>query len=211
MKLLIACPTQRQSRSSIGTRSKTAERCERCHALTAVCFCACIPALDTRARLVVVLHMQEAKRPTNTGRLATLALTNSELHLRGVLDAPAELAFAPDRRTVVLYPDADATVLSAQWVAADTRPITLVVPDGSWRQASKMPRRELALRDLPRVKLPPMLAPQTALRREPKPEGMATLAAIAYAFGIIESPAVEAALLGVLHAAVAATLRARGQ
>lgn len=194
----------------IGTRSKTALRCERCHLLAELCICARVPRLLTATRLVVLLHAQEAKRPTNTGRLATLALANSELHLRGVPGAPADIRHAPERRAVVLYPDEDATILSAEWLAVDPRPVTLIVPDGSWRQASKMPRREPALRDLPRVKLPPIANPKSALRREPKAEGMATLAAIAYAFGILEGPAIEAALLALLDAAVMATLRGRG-
>ena len=158
-----------------------------------------------------MLHVEEAKRPTNTGRLALLALVNSELHLRGVHDAPAVIFLSAERRNVVLFPGDDAAVLSPEWLALDPRPVTLVVPDGSWRQAAKMPRREPALCDLPRVKLPPIAAPLTALRREPKAEGMATLAAIAYAFGILESPTISTALLAILTAAVNAQLVARGR
>lgn len=170
-----------------------------------------MPRLETSTRLLLLLHVQEAKRPTNTGRLATLALLNSELHLRGVPGQPADIVHAPGRRAVVLYPDDDAAILSPEWLTEDDRPITLIVPDGSWRQAAKMPRREPALRDLARVKLPLIANPKSALRREPKAEGMATLAAIAYAFGILEGPDIEAALLGMLEDAVAATLRGRGQ
>jgi DTW domain-containing protein YfiP len=173
-----------------------------------LCLCALVPRLETRTKLVLLLHVAEAKRPTNTGRLATLALTNSELHLRGLMHQSADIVHAPERRTVVLYPDDDAAVLSREWL--DERPVTLIVPDGSWRQAAKMPRREPALVDLPRVKLPPIFSPKTALRREPKAEGMATLAAIAYAFGILEGAEVEAALLALLAEAVARTLQGRG-
>ncbi len=88
-------------------------------------------------------------------------------------------------------------------------PVTLIVPDGSWRQASKMPRREPMLRDVPRVKLPPLSPRTPELRKETKDNGLATFVAIAHALGVIEDPAIERALLTFYDIVADRILRAR--
>jgi len=168
------------------------------------CVCALIPRLHTRTRLLVILPAAEAKKPTNTGRLAALCTDNSQVLIRGLPNAPLDLRFLAGQAAVVLCPDETATVV--QRVAT---PVTLIVPDGSWRQASKMPRREPMLRDLPRIKLPPVAAPGRALRRETKDNGLATFVAIAHALGLLEDPALEQALLGFYDVVVERILRAR--
>jgi DTW domain-containing protein len=168
------------------------------------CVCALVPRLRTRTRLLVILHADEAKKPTNTGRLAALCCDNSQVLVRGLRNEPLELGFLAGRAAVVLCPDDSATVV--QRMAA---PVTLIVPDGSWRQASKMPRREPMLRDLPRVTLPPVAAPLPALRKETKDNGLPTFVAIAHALGIIEDRAIEAALLAFYDVVAERIVRAR--
>ena len=168
------------------------------------CVCALIPRLHTRTRLLVILHADEAKKPTNTGRLAALCSDNSQVLVRGVRNEPLDLSFLAGQNAVVLCPDESATV-----VERVAFPLTLVVPDGSWRQASKMPRREPMLRDLPRVRLP-LLPPRVpVLRRETKDNGLATFVAIAHALGLIEDPAIERALLAFYDVVADRILRAR--
>jgi len=149
-----------------------------------------MPQLHTRTKLLVILHTSEAKKPTNTGRLAALCTDNSEVLIRGLPDQPLDLSSLAGQRALVLAPDDDATVVERL-----EGPVTLVVPDGSWRQASKMPRREPMLRDLPRVKLPPLLSRAPALRLETKDNGLATFVAIAHALGVLEDAAIERRLL----------------
>jgi DTW domain-containing protein len=168
------------------------------------CVCALMPRLNTRTRLLVILHAAEAKKPTNTGRLAALCSDNSQVLIRGRRNEPLELGFLAGQNALVLCPDETATL-----VQAVTAPLTLIVPDGSWRQASKIPRREPMLRDLPRVRLPPLLELPRALRKETKDQGLATFVAIAHALGIIEDPALEQALLAFYEVVVERILRAR--
>lgn len=49
-------------------------RCPRCMAPTPDCFCARIPRVFTRTRWLVLRHFLESGKPSNTGRLASLAL-----------------------------------------------------------------------------------------------------------------------------------------
>jgi len=168
------------------------------------CVCALIPQLHTRTRLLVILPADEAKKPTNTGRLAALCTDNSQVLVRGRQDEPLDLGFLAEHNALVLCPDETATVIER--IAS---PVTLVVPDGSWRQASKIPRREPMLRDLPRVKLPPLSSQLPVLRRETKDNGLATFVAIAHALGILEDPAIEQSLLAFYGVVAERILRAR--
>jgi len=174
-----------------------------------LCVCELIPSIPTRTRVVLVIHRFEDRKPTNTGRLATACLPNSEVIVRGHLDQPSEALAVPEGvRPVVLFPYEGARPLTE--LAASPEPILLVVPDGNWRQASKVQKRLPGLREAPCVTLPPGPPSTYRLRSEAHPTGLATIEAIARALGILEGPEVESALLRVFRAMVDRTLWARG-
>lgn len=58
-------------------------RCVHCRLHRAACICAIVPRIETRTRVVLVLHRAEARKSTNTGRLALLCLPNSAVWMRG--------------------------------------------------------------------------------------------------------------------------------
>ena len=179
-----------------------------------LCVCALVPRLQTRTRLVLVIHRYEDRKPTNTGRLAASSLVNSEIVVRGhrpTDDAAPEspLVFPAGAQPVLLYPADDAVPL-AQFADA-AAPVVLVVPDGNWRQAGKMRKRVPGLAAVPCVSLPAGAPTAYRLRFEPQKGGLATLEAIARAFGVLEGPAVEEALLVPFRAMVERTLWARGE
>lgn len=108
----------------------------------------------------------------------------------------------------MLFPFEDATPLEAP-KPGDLQ-VTLIVPDGTWRQASKVRNRVPGLRDVPCVTLP-MGAPSVYhLRFEAHESGLATVEAIARAMTILEGAHVGEALLHVFRAMVERTLRTRG-
>lgn len=185
-------------------------RCTRCRMHQSLCVCASMPRLETRTRLLLVIHRYEDRKPTNTGRLATECLVNSEVLVRGHRDAPSPpLSFDPSTEPLLLFPHPEATPLTAR--PAGARAVTLIVPDGNWRQASKVRNRVPGLRDIPCVTLPPDAPSIYQLRAEAHALGLATVEAIARAFGILEGPSVREALERVLRAMVERTLWARGQ
>lgn len=177
-----------------------------------LCICAAIPRLKIRTSVIVLMHHREVKMPTNTGRLAHQCLVGSRLVLRGLKDDPAELgskgAFAG--APLLLHPTEDAIPLDASFQARIPPPYTLIVPDGSWRQASKMGSREETLKGILRVKLSTSEPSRYRLRKETKPGGLATIEAIARALGFLESPEVEEALEKIFALMVERTLRSRG-
>lgn len=196
----------------MGTRSKRSERCPHCRLHLHLCVCPSIPRYDLETRLVLVMHHREEIKPTATGPLALEALTNSELRIHGHRDRPLDLSDldVPERRTLILYPGDEVPVLSRSVMEQDRRPVTLVVPDGNWRQASRMGRRLPGLDHAEMVRLPEGPPTRWGIRREHHPEGLATFEAIARAFGIIESPEVQAGLEELFDLMVQRTLSARG-
>ena len=195
----------------MGTRSKRSERCPRCRMHVPHCICRSIPRYDLDTRLVLVMHHREYIKTTATGPLALEALSNSELRIHGHKERPLDFSDldVPDRRTLLLYPGDDVPVLSRSFLE-DNRPVTLVVPDGNWRQASRMGRRLPGLGHAEMVRLPEGPLTRWGVRREAHPHGLATFEAIARALGIIESPVVQAGMEDIFRLMVETTLRSRG-
>ncbi len=171
-----------------------------------LCICALIPRIETRTRLVLVMHKDELKKPTNTGQLATMSLVNSELHIRGREgDAATEITWPADSEPVLLFPHGDAEPLTAL-----PGPVTLIAPDGNWRQAAKVRARVPGLKDIRCVTLPTGPKTRYRLRSELQPGGLATIEAIARAYGILEGPEVQATLERIFDLMVERTLWVRG-
>jgi DTW domain-containing protein YfiP len=178
-----------------------------------LCVCALIPRIETRTRVLLVIHFAEDRKPTNTGRLATECLVNSEVVVRGHRgDAAAPLPIASGSTPVLLYPAEDAVPLAELAPTLGKTPITLIVPDGNWRQAAKVRQRVPGLREVPCATLPASKAKPSMyrLRSEAHEHGLATIEAIARALGILEDEAVEAALERPFRAMVERTLWVRG-
>lgn len=191
-------------------RDNAGARCKRCRLHQSLCLCASIPRVETRTRLVLVIHRYEDRKPTNTGRLAAECLPNSEIVIRGHEHAPSEpIAFGAPYEPVLLFPAPDAPMLAPP--APGQRPIALVVPDGTWRQASKVRNRVPGLRDVRCVTLPPDEPSIYRLRSEAHAHGLATAEAIARAMGILEGPHVRRAIEQVFRTMVERTLWVRGE
>jgi DTW domain-containing protein YfiP len=179
-----------------------------------LCVCALIPSLVTRTRLVLVIHRNEDRKPTNTGRLAVECIQGSEVVVRGHESSPADhVPIAHGSRPLLLFPHEGARDLREY--ADLPEPVTLIVPDGNWRQASKVRQRVRGLDAATCVRLPQGPPSRYRLRSEPRDGGLATIEAIARAFAILEGGAdgerVERALLDVFGAMVERTLWARGE
>lgn len=186
-------------------------RCPGCRLHPGLCACALIPRLVTRTRLVLIIHRTELRKTTNTGRLATQCLVDSQLIVRGDDEPTGPIAFPPDVAPVLLFPADDAVPLDTLVPTLGGKPVVLVVPDGTWRQAAKTRNRVPGLRDIPCASLPAGGGPSLyRLRVASQADGLATIEAIARAFGILEGPEIQAALEHPFRVMVDRTLWARG-
>ncbi len=184
--------------------------------LGGLCVCALMPEprIETRTRLVLIIHRYEDRKPTNTGRIAAECLANTETIVRGHEAAPTPPFLSPPgTQPLLLFPFEGATPLAelAPELAAAATPVTLIVPDGNWRQASKVRNRVPGLRDIPCVCLPAGAPTTYRLRTETHDAGLATIEAIARAMGLLEGAHVEGALTRVFRAMVDRTLWLRGK
>jgi len=194
------------------SRRNNLDRCATCAMHETLCICGLVPRLETRTRLQLILHCREERRPTNTGQLAARCMPRSAISIVGDRARPLELApVAEHEQPLLLYPADDAVPITR--FAASARPVVLIVPDGSWRQASKMRKRIAGLAEVPCVTLPDLGPTTYRLRAEPQAGGLATFEAIARALCILEGetgPAIEAAMLALFRVMVERTLWLRG-
>lgn len=191
---------------------KTKDPCLECFLHKNICMCHLIPSLDIKTKIALVIHTKELKRPTNTGRLAVKALKNSVMKIRGRGTEGLDLTDLLDDnyRSVLFYPCDEAVELTKEFISESSKPVQLIVPDGNWRQASKVHRRHKELADLPRVMISALNTNKFFMRKENTPEGMATLQAIAHALKIIEGDEVFESLIAVYNKKLKRTLQSRG-
>lgn len=196
-------------------RANAAVRCENCKLHASLCVCGLITPIETTTKLVLIIHRAEVRKPTNTGLLAAKCLRNSEVIVRGREGEPSvPLALDPvTTRPLLLFPHEDVKPIEevARDRSDDERPFTLIVPDGNWRQASKVRARVPGLKDVPCVRLSSGEPSIYRLRSEAHATGLATMEAIARALEVLEGHrSVRDALERVFRAMVERTLWVRG-
>lgn len=192
------------------SRRLSMPRCSACGLHVPLCMCAMVEPIATRTRVVVVMHRTESGRASNSGRLVPLALSRGEVRVRGLEGAPFDRSglYGPDTRTRLLFPHPGAPVLEPD---DDPRPLTLLVPDGNWRQVRRLLCREPALQQAPAVRLPPGPPSRYRLRSHPDPARIATFEAVARALGVLEGSEIQTRLEHLFAVFVERTLWSRGQ
>lgn len=185
------------------------DRCHRCFQRLEACLCADLPRLELKTKLTLIMHAAEYKSTTNTGRLLKLAIPGCEIHLRGEKEqrfAPLELG---KENALFLYPTPESVELTPELAASLDGPVHLIVPDGTWRQAAKVYRREPCLRVARAVRLAPGALSRYHLRKAPQPHCLSTIEATARALGVLEGAAVQKTLEDLFLLMVKRTLETR--
>jgi DTW domain-containing protein YfiP len=157
--------------------------------------CAQVPAIATRTRVVIVRNHLERWRSSNSGRLAALALRNSELVDHGGAGGPAKL---PELAGAwLLFPEGEPLRR-----CPEPPPRQLIVLDATWSQARRMYRKLDALRGLPLLRLPDAPVAAARLRKAPGPGRVSTIEAIAEALRLLEGDSVAEPLHALFALAV---------
>ncbi len=194
-------------------KRKTKDPCPICFLHKKLCICQSIPSINLQTKVWLMIHAKELKRTTNTGRLAIKALLNSEMKIRGMKDKPVDLAniLTAEYHPLLLYPSSQAVELDKKLLTTLTKPILLIVPDGNWRQASKVHIRHPEFKSIQCVVITAKNTSTEFLRKESTENGMATLQAIAYALGVIEGKYVQDQLLELYQLKLSQTIKSRGK
>lgn len=175
------------------------------------CFCEKIDTLNLATKVSILLFKKEAFLPSNTAHLAIKSLVNSEDYQRGHADKTLPVSFIDDKnyQPIYLFPTEDAQELTQDFLERFDKPINLIVPDGTWRQAKKVHRREPLLVDIPRVKITPNKKSIYPLRRQKFEFGLCTHEAISYALEILEGLPVKEKMMSNLKIFIEAHLKNR--
>ncbi len=145
---------------------------------------------------MIVRHFSERLRSSNSGRLAHLALPNSEIVEHAGQDGLAVLP--PLDGAWLLYPAGKEL-----HEAPVPPPRQLIVLDATWAQARRMYRKLTGLRGLPMLQLPDAPMPVARLRASPGPGMVSTIEAIARALRLLEGDAAATPLETLFELAVA--------
>ncbi len=144
-------------------RGKDIKRCPRCFIKPDLCICEFRAETTCGCDVVLLLHHDEVFKPTNTGRLIADILpkqTHAVEWARTQCPAPlAALLKDPARYCVLVFPGGDPgnTLSPGQALELAHSPkqtLTLILLDGTWRQACRMARLSNYLAPIPRLAIP---------------------------------------------------------
>ena len=178
-------------------RNSSLNRCPECLVHQDNCFCSQIKKIKLKTKVSIILFKKEKFLPSNTAHLSLKSLLNSECFERGHKDSSLEESFinSKEYQPLLLFPSEDSIELTDSYLDQFDKEINLIVPDGTWRQAKKVHRREPLLADIPHIKITPTQRSKYLLRRQKFEYGLCTHEAIALALGIIESQNIKDNLL----------------
>jgi DTW domain-containing protein YfiP len=136
--------------------------------------------------VLVLQHPRERDKAIGTARMASLCLPRSEVAVGVDFSSDATVQRwlnDPEQPAILLYPGKHAIDLRE---APPTRPVTLVVIDGTWHQARALFRKNPALAALPCYAFAPERPSEYRIRREPRADYVSTIEALALALGALE-------------------------
>lgn len=188
-------------------------QCPGCRLPNWLCVCALAPRVATRTPLLLLVHVRELGKSSNTARLLSLAVRDAKTVCHGRHPVPTDPAsHLPAGVTpVVLFPGRGAKPLTPEYAASLPSPLALVIPDGNWRQAGGMVKRLPLLAGAVKVALPSRTFTGMAVRRNQPGHRMSTYEAVAQALAVLEGEATAAPLFEFYRRAMDRMLLVRGK
>lgn len=136
-------------------RGASVRRCSACLLAESVCICPWASRRESAVDFILLLHHDEVFKPTNTGRLVADIFPSNVTAFEWSRTEPSAQLLAlladPQRYPVIVFP-ADETsgrTIHTSAPQLDDKRLTLILLDGTWRQASRMFRSSSWLAGLP--------------------------------------------------------------
>lgn len=151
-------------------RARTQKRCEKCQLAPLQCICHRIPDSQCSCDFLILMHHDELLKPTNSGRLITDVFPNNYAAFVWSRTEPCTNLISylndPDRQCLLLFPPKDddprPRISREDFVAKNSvynpkqgKKITLILLDGTWKQARKMYLKSEYLCNIPSLLLKP--------------------------------------------------------
>lgn len=160
-------------------RSRKKPRCWGCGLKPETCACSLLPKLEFTTPLVVVQHVGELWKPTNTVRLMERMLPDLTVRRYAMREPPFDASplEQPDIEFYNLFLRDDAQLITDLPEPPAGKRRGYVLLDGTWHQCSRMSRRVPVVKDLPCVALPPGPASIWRVRTQHDPRGVSSIEA----------------------------------
>jgi DTW domain-containing protein YfiP len=158
--------------------------CSTCKRPPLVCYCSALVQITNRIKVVIIQHPLEQKHPFNTGRMAHLCLTNSELIVAEYLSDERldEILSIP---SALLYPALnwlpEVEELNDNIEQLDRKLEQLIVIDSNWSKSKKMLHLNPRLQELPRLSLQSHKRSNYQIRKSSMRESLSTIESITQA------------------------------
>ena len=191
-------------------RIKRKPRCGGCGLPPAVCACDGLPRTRFSTPLVIVQHVRERWKPTNTGRLFARMAEGTAVLPAGMREPafdPGPLR-DPSIEWTLVYPREGAPVLDPE---VRERRRGYVLLDGSWSQCAHLSRRLPFVRDLPCTALPPGPPSFWSVRYQHDERGRSTFEAALEVIRLHEGEAAVAPLRRAFAMLTARMLHLKGK
>ena len=151
-------------------RGSRVVRCNSCLMPEKHCICSYRQLSFSNIRFWLLMHRKEQFKPTNTGRLILDTIGGSSLSIWDRVQPPEPLInainTAPNRFALMFPGDPDTDRSPLEWSSGgDGQLMTIIIPDGTWRQASRMVNKSPYLAKLPRIGLWKTVGSEYQLRK----------------------------------------------
>ena len=170
--------------------------CPNCQRPLTVCYCSALVRVANTTRVLIIQHPLEQKHPFNTGRMAHLCLSHSELIVAENLSA-SQLASILKTPSALLYPSLpwlpDTPEINLEIKpetrapAVDSNIQQLIVIDATWNKSKKILHLHPELQKIPRLHLKGNLSSNYQIRKTTVADGLSTVESIVEALNILEA------------------------
>jgi DTW domain-containing protein YfiP len=159
---------------------------------------------------LILQHPQEAEHALNTARLAALGLLNCELRCAEHFAELPQLLSDQRWQSCLLFPGEQSVSVGQYALDYPSKPLQLVVPDGTWRKVRKLLHINPELAALPRVTLATVTASRYRLRKAAMTGALSTIEAIVQALEEVEGQGCFSPLLAPFDALIEGQITAMG-
>nr|WP_269783552.1 DTW domain-containing protein [Marinibactrum halimedae] len=181
-------------------RGVSVQRCLRCQLKMHQCLCQWRLTANSPVDFILILHRKEVLKPTNTGRLIADTFPKHTYVFEWNRTEPPvallQLLQSPERDCRLIFPktDMDNTAESSPMNNSNIghkKRTTLVILDGSWREAKKMYAKSPWLKSVPLLDIGESIkqhqaSNQYTLRQAPKEQQLSTVEAMILAIHALE-------------------------
>ena len=162
--------------------------CEGCQYPQNTCICDHIDKVKTALDIIIVQHEKEAHHAKNTVRLLSLCIPSTQVVCASDNSAMAALEMqCSHKHSALIYPSETSTPLENASATMSNQISTLILVDGSWKQAFGIVKRNPWLGGLPAFHFTNAPDSNYLIRHTSVASALSTLEATAYAINCIEN------------------------